>query len=202
MDCKAGTPAQEASASLQMPDKQSGQAGANHLRCRTILTKPHIATRPEPCAQIEQPWILRPRQRRHASRSQLGYRQPRKSREGSFRANKEPGAGASPLEPRSIGKSNPCVRREQGIVCGRVSFISLKAKFGSVADGPSSVCFGLKQEASQQWKFGICCTGLPAVGRWYRRLRLVIESSLTLFVASISSFCRCGRGVGRVRSLA
>jgi hypothetical protein len=29
MDCKAGTPAQEVSALLQMPDKQNGQAGAN-----------------------------------------------------------------------------------------------------------------------------------------------------------------------------
>ena len=78
----------------------------SHLRRRTILTNPHIATRPEPCAQIEQPWILRPRQRRHASRSQLGYRQPRKSREGSFRAHKEPGAGASTMEKRGRPRKN------------------------------------------------------------------------------------------------
>src|SRR6202451_301119 len=54
---------------------------------------------PTPCAQIEQPWILRPLPRRHVSRSQPGCRQPRKLLEGSFQAGKGAGAEASRLEP-------------------------------------------------------------------------------------------------------
>src|ERR1700687_6442868 len=58
---------------------------------------------PTPCAQIEQPWILRPLPRRHVSRSQPGCRQPRKLREGSFQADRGAGAEASRLEPpRSV----------------------------------------------------------------------------------------------------
>jgi hypothetical protein len=55
---------------------------------QTELSSLICATRPGPCAQIGQPWILHPRPRRHASRSQRGYRQPRKLLEDSFRADR------------------------------------------------------------------------------------------------------------------
>jgi short chain dehydrogenase len=71
----------------------------SHLRRQTILTNPHIATRPEPCAQIEQPWILRLRPRRLASRFQPGCPQPRRLREGSFPVDREHDAEASRPEP-------------------------------------------------------------------------------------------------------
>ena len=57
------------------------------------------AIQPTPCAQIEQPWILRPLPRRHVSRSQPGCRQPRKLREGSFQADNGAGEEESRLEP-------------------------------------------------------------------------------------------------------
>jgi len=81
-------------------------AGMPRARSKLFQTAQRAAWRnqersiqPTPCAQTEQPWILRPLPRRRVSRSQPGCRQPRKLREGSFQADKGAGAEASRLEP-------------------------------------------------------------------------------------------------------